>query len=201
MCTNCCHCLTHLLPSVAPFWQIDPTLGEAVAAGIIDNQTLAYFMGRTYVREHLPECCCGLHSQHPLPSPCTLLPPLFVFVQLFLTKIGIKHEGLRFRQHLETEMAHYGAASAQIRAQHAPTCSSLTSFSAGVPPYPTPSTATDCWDAEILMSYGWIECVGHADRACYDLEVHAKATNTPMLAAKKVGGVSLLPRPATLLRD
>ena len=25
--------------------------------------------------------------------------------------------------------------------------------------------ATDCWDAEILTSYGWIECVGCADRS------------------------------------
>ena len=31
--------------------------------------------------------------------------------------------------------------------------------------------AADCWDLEIKSSYGWIECVGHADRACYDLEV------------------------------
>lgn len=32
--------------------------------------------------------------------------------------------------------------------------------------------AQDCWDAEILTSYGWVECVGHADRACYDLTSH-----------------------------
>ena len=24
--------------------------------------------------------------------------------------------------------------------------------------------AADCWDMEILVSYGWTECVGHADR-------------------------------------
>ena len=24
--------------------------------------------------------------------------------------------------------------------------------------------ACDCWDAEILTSYGWVECVGCADR-------------------------------------
>ena len=36
--------------------------------------------------------------------------------------------------------------------------------------------AQDCWDAEILTSMGWIECVGHADRACYDLQQHSKAT-------------------------
>ena len=37
--------------------------------------------------------------------------------------------------------------------------------------------AQDCWDAEILTSYGWIECVGNADRACYDLQQHFKDTN------------------------
>jgi len=46
--------------------------------------------------------------------------------------------------------------------------------------------ATDCWDCEINTSYGWIECVGHADRACYDLMVHAKATNTSMTAAQRL---------------
>lgn len=24
--------------------------------------------------------------------------------------------------------------------------------------------AADCWDMEIKVSYGWTECVGHADR-------------------------------------
>jgi glycyl-tRNA synthetase (class II) len=31
--------------------------------------------------------------------------------------------------------------------------------------------AEDCWDAEIECSYGWIECVGLADRSAYDLKV------------------------------
>lgn len=95
---------------------ISPTLREAVATGIINNQTLAYFMARTAA---------------------------------FLLRIGIKPEGLRFRQHLRTEMAHY---------------------------------ACDCWDAEILMSSGWIECVGIADRSAYDLEVHTKATKVELVA-------------------
>mmetsp|Transcript_14514 Transcript_14514/g.21396 ORF Transcript_14514/g.21396 Transcript_14514/m.21396 type:complete len:720 (+) Transcript_14514:77-2236(+) len=46
--------------------------------------------------------------------------------------------------------------------------------------------ACDCWDLEILTSYGWIECVGHADRACFDLAVHSEATNTPMFATQKL---------------
>lgn len=71
--------------------------------------------------------------------------------QAFLHLVGIIPSKLRFRQHLETEMAHY---------------------------------ATDCWDAEILMSYGWIECVGHADRAAYDLRVHTAASKTDLSAQK-----------------
>ena len=95
---------------------MSPTLGEAVSTGVINNETLAYFMART---------------------------------ALFLNRVGIKHEGLRFRQHLRTEMAHY---------------------------------ACDCWDAEILMSSGWVECVGIADRSAYDLMVHARATKTELVA-------------------
>lgn len=93
---------------------------EAVASGLINNETLAYFMART---------------------------------QLFMEKIGMDTSRLRFRQHLSTEMAHYAA---------------------------------DCWDLEIESSYGWVECVGHADRACYDLEVHSKATKTEMVASQRV---------------
>lgn len=63
--------------------------------------------------------------------------------QLFLVSAGARPEWVRFRQHLENEMAHY---------------------------------ASDCWDAELLTSYGWIECVGNADRAAYDLTVHMKKT-------------------------
>lgn len=33
--------------------------------------------------------------------------------------------------------------------------------------------AADCWDAEIECSYGWIECVGIADRSAYDLCAHS----------------------------
>lgn len=36
--------------------------------------------------------------------------------------------------------------------------------------------AKDCWDAEILTSYGWKECVGIADRSCFDLNCHAEAS-------------------------
>ncbi|KAI0481905.1 glycyl-tRNA synthetase 1 [Xylaria cf. heliscus] len=69
-------------------------------------------------------------------------------IMLFLLKIGVDRSKLRFRQHLDNEMAHY---------------------------------ACDCWDAELLTSYGWIECVGCADRSAYDLTVHSKFTGTPLM--------------------
>ena len=44
--------------------------------------------------------------------------------------------------------------------------------------------ACDCWDAEILTSYGWIECVGCADRSCFDLTQHSLATGVRLAAEK-----------------
>ncbi|PSC72809.1 Glycyl-tRNA synthetase family [Micractinium conductrix] len=49
-------------------------LGQAVSEGIIANETLAYFIGRTY---------------------------------LFAQRIGLNPDRVRFRQHLQHEMAHY----------------------------------------------------------------------------------------------
>lgn len=46
--------------------------------------------------------------------------------------------------------------------------------------------AKDCWDAECHTSYGWVECVGCADRSCYDLEQHAKHTNVKLVAEKQL---------------
>lgn len=44
--------------------------------------------------------------------------------------------------------------------------------------------ACDCWDAEMLTSYGWVECVGCADRSAYDLTQHFKATGVKLCAEK-----------------
>lgn len=46
--------------------------------------------------------------------------------------------------------------------------------------------ARDCWDAECLTSYGWIECVGCADRSAYDLMQHSNATGVKLTAEKKL---------------
>ena len=45
--------------------------------------------------------------------------------------------------------------------------------------------ATDCWDAEIFGSYGWVECVGIAHRGCYDLESHEKYTGKSLRARRE----------------
>lgn len=42
--------------------------------------------------------------------------------------------------------------------------------------------AADCWDAEIESSYGWIECVGIADRSAYDLRAHSVRTRWTTLS-------------------
>lgn len=96
------------------------SIGEAVRTGMVNNETLGYFLART---------------------------------ALFLWKIGIKPELVRFRQHLPNEMAHY---------------------------------ASDCWDAEIKSSYGWVECVGCADRAAYDLSMHTKTTGERLVVREKL---------------
>ena len=45
--------------------------------------------------------------------------------------------------------------------------------------------ATDCWDLEMLIGGSWVECAGHADRACYDLLVHAKESKVEMVGTIK----------------
>ncbi|XP_042366547.1 glycine--tRNA ligase [Plectropomus leopardus] len=72
-------------------------------------------------------------------------------IYLYLIKVGLSKDKVRFRQHMENEMAHY---------------------------------ACDCWDAESKTSYGWIEIVGCADRSCYDLTCHSRATKVPLVAEK-----------------
>lgn len=74
-------------------------------------------------------------------------------IHLFLIRLGIDSEKLRFRQHMANEMAHYAA---------------------------------DCWDAELFTTFGWIECVGCADRSAYDLSVHAKKTGSPLVVRENL---------------
>ena len=46
--------------------------------------------------------------------------------------------------------------------------------------------ATECWDAELFSErFGWIECVGIADRSAYDLNAHIESSGTDMYAYRK----------------
>jgi glycyl-tRNA synthetase len=46
--------------------------------------------------------------------------------------------------------------------------------------------AAECWDAELFSErFGWIECVGIADRSAYDLSSHIELTGTDMYALRK----------------
>ena len=46
--------------------------------------------------------------------------------------------------------------------------------------------ATECWDAELYSErFGWIECVGIADRSAYDIGAHIDSTSTDMYALRK----------------
>lgn len=99
---------------------VEKTIGEAVKEGMVDNETLGYFLAR---------------------------------INLFLDELGVDQTKVRFRQHMPNEMAHYAA---------------------------------DCWDAELLTSYGWIECVGCADRSAYDLTVHMQKTGQPLLVRENL---------------
>jgi glycyl-tRNA synthetase len=46
--------------------------------------------------------------------------------------------------------------------------------------------ATECWDAELFSErFGWVECVGIADRSAYDLDAHIKSSDTDMYALRK----------------
>jgi len=46
--------------------------------------------------------------------------------------------------------------------------------------------ATECWDAELHSErFGWIECVGIADRSAYDLGSHIESSGTDMYALRK----------------
>lgn len=46
--------------------------------------------------------------------------------------------------------------------------------------------AADCWDGELKTSYGWIECVGCADRSAYDLTVHSNKTKQKLVVRQKL---------------
>jgi glycyl-tRNA synthetase len=52
--------------------------------------------------------------------------------------------------------------------------------------------ACDCWDAECLVSYGWVEIVGCADRSAYDLSQHTRATGQRLVAERSLAAPKLV---------
>lgn len=47
--------------------------------------------------------------------------------------------------------------------------------------------ARECWDAEVYSDrFGWIECVGIADRTAYDLESHIKYSGADLYAIRRL---------------
>jgi len=45
--------------------------------------------------------------------------------------------------------------------------------------------ATECWDAELFSErFGWVECVGIADRSAYDLNAHIETSSVDMYALR-----------------
>ena len=64
--------------------------------------------------------------------------------------------------------------------------------------------AADCWDAETLLSFGWTEVVGIADRTSYDLEAHMRVSGVELRAFNRfdqprtVEKVAVVPNPAKL---
>ena len=47
--------------------------------------------------------------------------------------------------------------------------------------------ANDCWDAEALLSYGWTEITGVADRGCWDLDRHGRFSGADLSHFKRYG--------------
>ncbi|MGD9962671.1 MAG: glycine--tRNA ligase [Thermoplasmata archaeon] len=45
--------------------------------------------------------------------------------------------------------------------------------------------ASDCWDLEAELGYGWVELVGVADRGCYDLGAHIKHSGADLTAFQR----------------
>ncbi|KAJ1346947.1 Glycine--tRNA ligase [Parelaphostrongylus tenuis] len=132
------------------------TIGEAVEkVGAIFSKVMLFVSN--FISQYLSIVFSRLAEFLRAPRPVIVANETLGYymarTHMYLVKVGVDPRRLRFRQHLNNEMAHY---------------------------------AQDCWDAEILTSYGWIECVGNADRSCYDLKQHSKATNTKLVAEKKL---------------
>lgn len=96
-------------------------------------------------------------------------------IYLYLIKVGVAKDKLRFRQHMDNEMAHYACDC-----WDAETKTSYVSNQLMTCCYPCPHPS----DVNSSHAQGWIEIVGCADRSCYDLACHARVTKVPLVAEK-----------------
>jgi glycyl-tRNA synthetase len=61
--------------------------------------------------------------------------------------------------------------------------------------------AQECWDAELFSErFGWIECVGIADRSAYDLNSHIKSSGIDMYAVRKYDEPKLVKKKKLVLK-
>ncbi len=55
--------------------------------------------------------------------------------------------------------------------------------------------ANECWDAEAFTTFGWVECVGIADRSAHDLQSHMDATGIDMtVSSEKEARKKIIPK-------
>lgn len=59
--------------------------------------------------------------------------------------------------------------------------------------------AADCWDAEIELSYGWIECVGIANRTDFDLTRHSLYSKVKLQTARRLPETKTITRTTIVL--
>jgi hypothetical protein len=161
-------------------------LGEAVSRGIIANETLAYFIGRTWLlfgrlgvdpkrmrfRQHLqhevgpPRREEGSRAGRPRLCARTRPPVLLGAVPVPIPA------GLPFISARPPPCANPPPCPCPPRPPH-------------LPPTQMAHYAEDCWDAEVETTYGWVECAGLADRSAYDLRAHTAMSKTELTAYEK----------------
>lgn len=61
--------------------------------------------------------------------------------------------------------------------------------------------AQECWDAELFSErFGWVECVGIADRSAYDLSAHITSSKTDMYALRRYDEPKLIKQKKVIVK-
>lgn len=172
---------------------ITKNLGQSVDDGTIANETLGYFIGRTFefltsvsllllkrwmvgwldgwMQMFLPSLSLFFSVLRVLGSQQSCAEGSYVLVSCCLPISALLT--LAFLLSLAFISLQVGVKKEHLRfRQHLPT--EMAHY------------ACDCWDAEIEVSSGWMETVGIADRSAYDLTVHAEKTKVDLFAQEKL---------------